>query len=34
MTDPGVIRALADAGVHLVTYTTATLGGVPLLEVG
>ena len=34
MTDPGVIRALTDAGVDLVTYTTATLGGVPLLEVG
>lgn len=32
MTDPRVLRALADAGVELVTYSTATLDGVPLRE--
>ena len=33
VTDPGVMRALAEAGVELVTFTTASLGGVPLREV-
>lgn len=33
MTDPRVIAVLADAGVELVSYSTATLGGVPLREV-
>lgn len=33
MTDPRVMAALADAGVELVTYSTATVGGVPLRDV-
>lgn len=33
MTDARVIAALADACVELVTYSTATVGGVPLREV-
>lgn len=33
VTDPGVTRALADAGIELVTYSTATLGGRPVFEV-